>query len=140
MWRRGVKKNGGKVRLRSHVDRILIEGGRAAGVVLKGGQVIRAAKAVVSNASMWDTIGLLPEDHVPPSYRKQARVPAHLPALPPPPPGDSPGPCASSSNCSITVSRLSGSCSTILQIGHDADPGTRTRSPRASRTSCRMGR
>lgn len=83
--RRGVKKNGGKVRLRSHVDRILIEGGRAAGVVLKGGQMIRAAKAVVSNASMWDTIGLLPEEHVPPSYRKQARLPAQLPGRAPTP-------------------------------------------------------
>jgi len=68
---RGVKKNGGKVRMKSHVERILIEGGRAVGVLLKDGQVIRASKAVVSNASMWDTIRLLPQEHVPPSYRKQ---------------------------------------------------------------------
>lgn len=73
---RGVKKNGGKVRMKSHVERILIEGGRAVGVLLKDGQVIRASKAVVSNASMWDTIRLLPQEHVPPSYRKQARVPS----------------------------------------------------------------
>ena len=37
---RGVKKNGGKILLRSHVDRILIEGGRATGVVLKDGKTV----------------------------------------------------------------------------------------------------
>lgn len=71
---RGVKKNGGKVRTKSHVDQILIEGGRAVGVVLQGGQVIRASKAVVSNASMWDTVRLLPPEHVPTSYQKQVHL------------------------------------------------------------------
>lgn len=32
-------------------------------------QFIRAKKAVVSNASMWDTLALLPESVVPKSYR-----------------------------------------------------------------------
>ena len=32
---RGIEKNGGRVLLRSHVDSILVEGGRAAGVRLK---------------------------------------------------------------------------------------------------------
>lgn len=32
-------------------------------------QFIRAKKAVVSNASMWNTLALLPEDVVPKSYR-----------------------------------------------------------------------
>jgi hypothetical protein len=55
---RGVKKNGGTVYLNAHVDQIIVEGGRARGVRLKGGDVIRASKAVVSNArcaaQMWD--------------------------------------------------------------------------------------
>jgi len=32
-------------------------------------QFVRAKKAVVSNASMWDTLALLPESVVPKSYR-----------------------------------------------------------------------
>jgi phytoene dehydrogenase-like protein len=50
----------------SHVERIIMEGGRAVGVTLRGGGVIRASKAVVSNASVWDTVTkLLPKEHVP---------------------------------------------------------------------------
>lgn len=69
----GIEKHGGRVLLRTHVDSIVVEGGRAAGVRLRpkgggGGQgdsaagtVIRARKAVVSNASVWDTLKLLPQ-------------------------------------------------------------------------------
>jgi hypothetical protein len=35
-------------------------GGRAAGVNLRGGHVMRARKAVISNASIWDTMKLIP--------------------------------------------------------------------------------
>ena len=60
---RGVTKKGkGKIFLNSHVKNILIEDGRAAGVVMRrGGKVIRAKRAVISNASIWDTTKLLPE-------------------------------------------------------------------------------
>jgi phytoene dehydrogenase-like protein len=59
---RGVTKKGNKVFLNSHVKNILIEDGRATGVVMKrGGKVIRAKRAVISNASIWDTTKLLPE-------------------------------------------------------------------------------
>ena len=51
--------------LNSHVERVLVEGGRAVGVVLRGGGTIRATKAVVSNASVWDTIKLVPAEVVP---------------------------------------------------------------------------
>lgn len=62
----GIEKHGGRVLLRSHVEQVLVEGGRAAGVRLRGGgggrpEVIRARRAVVSNASVWDTMRLLPE-------------------------------------------------------------------------------
>ncbi len=68
----GIQKNGGRVLLRSHVEEILVEGGRASGVRLRGNrapggrpEVIRAKKAVVSNASVWDTQCLLPEGEEP---------------------------------------------------------------------------
>lgn len=52
--------------LRCHVESVLMEGGRAAGVRLRprkqgaAPEVIRARRAVVSNASGWDTQKLLP--------------------------------------------------------------------------------
>lgn len=36
---RGIKKFGGRVSLRSHVENIVVENGRAIGVKLRGGQV-----------------------------------------------------------------------------------------------------
>lgn len=41
---RGVKKNGGEVKLNAHVDKILLEKKKAAGVLLKDGTVIKASK------------------------------------------------------------------------------------------------
>lgn len=70
---RGIEKHGGRVVLRAEVDEVLVEGGRAVGVALRqrgagggaggagngssGGrrEVVRATKAVVSNASAWAT-------------------------------------------------------------------------------------
>ncbi|GAA0161373.1 hypothetical protein LIER_17703 [Lithospermum erythrorhizon] len=66
---RGLQKFGGRISLRSHVENIIVENGRAVGVKLRSGQIIRARKAVVSNASMWDTLNLLPEDVVPKTYQ-----------------------------------------------------------------------
>lgn len=65
---RGIEKYGGRVLLRSAVDSIVVEGGRATGVKLKPRnskagtarpEIIRAKRAVVSNASIWDTARLL---------------------------------------------------------------------------------
>ncbi|KAH9750846.1 Amino oxidase domain-containing protein [Citrus sinensis] len=66
---RGIEKFGGRLSLRSHVEKIVVENDRATGVKLSSGQFIRARKAVVSNASMWDTLKLLPKEVVPKSYR-----------------------------------------------------------------------
>jgi hypothetical protein len=45
------------------VERILLDSnGRASGIALRGGGSIKARKAVVSNASVWDTVRLLPPD------------------------------------------------------------------------------
>jgi len=58
---RGLEKFGGKLQLNAHVDEILIEDGRAVGVRLKNGNVINAKKAVVSNATPFDTVKLMPK-------------------------------------------------------------------------------
>lgn len=77
---RGIEKHGGRVLLRTHVEEVVVEGGRAAGVRLRsraaGGTapVIRARKAVVSNASVWDTLRLLPEGAVPQAYRQEGQA------------------------------------------------------------------
>ncbi|KHN03586.1 Prolycopene isomerase, chloroplastic, partial [Glycine soja] len=65
---RGLEKFGGRISLQSHVENIVVENDRAIGVKLRSGQFIRAKKAVVSNASMWDTLKLLPKEVVPKSY------------------------------------------------------------------------
>lgn len=61
---RGLKKFGGQLYLNSHVESIILDSsGRATGVQLRGGGNIKARKAVVSNASVWDTVKLLPAGH-----------------------------------------------------------------------------
>jgi len=49
------------VRTSASVDRILVEDGACAGVVLKGGETYRARKAVVSNADLYNTFKMVPE-------------------------------------------------------------------------------
>ncbi|GAB4847871.1 hypothetical protein Ancab_026931 [Ancistrocladus abbreviatus] len=66
---RGMQKFGGRLSLRTHVEKIVIENGRAVGVKLRRGQFVRAKKAVVSNASMWDTLSLLPKEAIPKPYQ-----------------------------------------------------------------------
>ncbi|MEO1592837.1 MAG: NAD(P)/FAD-dependent oxidoreductase, partial [Cyanobacteria bacterium J06632_22] len=61
---RGLEKFDGQLRLRAHVDQILIQQGRATGVQLHNGDQILAQKAVISNASVWDTVKLLPKKSV----------------------------------------------------------------------------
>lgn len=67
---RGLEKWGGELRLRTHVEQILVESGRAVGVQLQNEQL--RAPIVISNATAWDTVQQLlkPED-VPESYRQQ---------------------------------------------------------------------
>ena len=67
---RGLEKHGGQLQLNAHVTEIWVEGDRAVGVILKNGQRIRARQAVVSNASVWDTLQLLPAGSVPEKFRR----------------------------------------------------------------------
>jgi phytoene dehydrogenase-like protein len=55
---RGIEKHGGSIFLNSHVDEIVIENGQATGIRLrKGGRIVKANQAVVSNLSVWDLFG-----------------------------------------------------------------------------------
>lgn len=69
---RGLEKFGGRLSLSSHVEEVILDGGKATGVRLRGGQVIKAKKAVISNASVWDTLRFLPPGSLPPNYQKEA--------------------------------------------------------------------
>jgi hypothetical protein len=96
---RGLEKHGGRLMLRAHVDEVIMEGGRAAGVALRprgsgsgsgspgtpggGGkrvrvstdgrrEVVRARRGVISNASVWDTQKLLPEGVAPPEWKRRS--------------------------------------------------------------------
>jgi phytoene dehydrogenase-like protein len=65
---RGLQKHGGTLRLNAHVEQVLVRQGRATGVRLRSGEVLKANKAVISNASIWDTLKLLPNGAVPKSF------------------------------------------------------------------------
>ncbi|GBF96586.1 carotene isomerase [Raphidocelis subcapitata] len=57
---RGIEKRSGRVLTNAHVERITTDpSGRADGVALRGGARVRARRAVVSNASAWDTARLV---------------------------------------------------------------------------------
>jgi phytoene dehydrogenase-like protein len=53
------------------VDSVIVEDGRAAGLELRRGGEIRARRAVVSNATIWDTQRLIPEGALPQEYREE---------------------------------------------------------------------
>jgi len=68
---RGLEKYGGTLRLGATVEEILLEGKQAVGVRLKTGEVLRVNQAVVSNASIWDTLKLLPSEAIPQQFRAE---------------------------------------------------------------------
>lgn len=69
---RGLKRWGGTLRLGTHVQKIIVQNGRAKGVILKNGEQINA-DIVISNATRWDTYEhLLDPTDLPADYRKDA--------------------------------------------------------------------
>lgn len=69
---RGLERWGGKLRLGSHVEQILVNNGKAVGVKLRNNEIIKAP-IVISNATVWDTYTkLLNPDDLPASYRQKA--------------------------------------------------------------------
>ena len=73
---RGVTKHDGRVILNAHVDKITVDpSGRADGIILRdSGKVIKAKKAIVSNATNWDTIKLLPKESVPAQWSQDVNT------------------------------------------------------------------
>ncbi len=70
---RGLEKYGGEVRLRTHVEEIIVEKGAAVGVKLANDKGEIRAPIVLSNASVWDTYGkLLPAGAVPAQEKQKA--------------------------------------------------------------------
>lgn len=67
---RGTRKYGGKMALGAPVEQVVMEEGRAVGMKLKNGRVIRAKRAVVSNASVWDTVERL----LPPEVQEERKA------------------------------------------------------------------
>ncbi|MBI2897831.1 MAG: NAD(P)/FAD-dependent oxidoreductase [Deltaproteobacteria bacterium] len=73
LWR-ALLRAGGRVRGVAHVEQVLVEGGRATGVRLSGGEEIRARRAVVSAVDVWQTFDLVPPDGVPEPVRRAVRA------------------------------------------------------------------
>ncbi|KAI8026437.1 hypothetical protein LOK49_LG02G02787 [Camellia lanceoleosa] len=70
----GLQKFGGRISFKSHVEILVVENGQAVGVKLRSGQFVCTKKAVVSNASMWDTLDLLPKEVIPKSYQERIKM------------------------------------------------------------------
>lgn len=73
---RGLTKRGGEIIYNAHVEQVLVANNRATGVRLRNGREILASKAVVSNASIWDTLPLIPSGVLPKSFVQER---AHTP-------------------------------------------------------------
>ncbi len=71
---RGLKKYGGTLRLGAHVEQILVTDQRATGVVLRSGETLQAHKAVISNASIWDTLSLIPDGALPKAFLEERQA------------------------------------------------------------------
>ncbi|NMG06328.1 carotene isomerase [Brasilonema sp. UFV-L1] len=71
---RGLERHGGQLMLNAHVEQIFVEEKRAVGVGLRGGKQIKARQAVISNASVWDTLKLLPQGVLPKQFQEQRQA------------------------------------------------------------------
>lgn len=77
---RGLKKYGGTLRLGAHVKEILVEGDRATGVTLRSGEVLSAG-TVISNASIWDTLKLVPKGALPKTFVEERQATPECPSF-----------------------------------------------------------
>lgn len=71
---RGLKKHSGELRVNAHVEKVVVENGRATGVRLRSGEVLRSRVAVISNASVWDTLKLLPDGAWPKAWSQERQA------------------------------------------------------------------
>ena len=70
---RGLLKKGGQLWLSTHVEQILVDKNQAVGVKLRNGKEIKASKAVISNASIWDTLKIIPDGVLSADYRQKVQ-------------------------------------------------------------------
>jgi phytoene dehydrogenase-like protein/NAD-dependent dihydropyrimidine dehydrogenase PreA subunit len=77
-----IREHGGEIATRTKVDAILLENGRAAGVRLKDGRLVRAG-VVIHDAGIKRLVQLVGEENLPPDYVAHLRsaVPAMVAAL-----------------------------------------------------------
>mmetsp|Transcript_116 Transcript_116/g.308 ORF Transcript_116/g.308 Transcript_116/m.308 type:complete len:568 (-) Transcript_116:965-2668(-) len=70
---RGIEKHGGEVFCNTDVEKIIIADGKATGVRLSRGRIVKANKAVVSNLSVWDLYGsgIVDKKKFPDSFRNE---------------------------------------------------------------------
>ena len=71
---RGLEKHGGRLLLGTHVDRVVVKNKRAVGLALRNGKTLWAKQAIVSNASVWDTLKLVPEKSLPQRFRQRRQA------------------------------------------------------------------
>ncbi|MEO1389464.1 MAG: NAD(P)/FAD-dependent oxidoreductase [Cyanobacteria bacterium J06634_6] len=71
---RGITKHGGQIKTGAHVSQVEIEDGTATGVRLRNGDRIQAKQAVISNASVWDTLALIPASALPEKFANKRRA------------------------------------------------------------------
>jgi len=71
-FRRLIEEHGGTIRTASAVDHILVDKGRAQGVVLASGEIIGARKSVIASLTPSQLYGRLLGDQAPPAARASA--------------------------------------------------------------------
>ncbi|MEO1070561.1 MAG: NAD(P)/FAD-dependent oxidoreductase [Cyanobacteria bacterium J06638_6] len=77
---RGLEKFGGSLRLGAHVSEILVEDNRTVGVALRSGETLKA-DTVISNASIWDTLKLVPDRALPKSFVEERQATPECPSF-----------------------------------------------------------
>lgn len=72
---RAYVRNGGQIRALHHVDKILIQHGRAVGVRLRDGREWKAQRAVVSNSDPYSTfIEMIGEERLPKNFAERVKA------------------------------------------------------------------
>jgi phytoene dehydrogenase-like protein len=72
---RAYVQTGGQIRAVHHVEKILVEKGRAVGIKLRGGREWKAKLAVVSNTDPYSTfIDMIGEEHLPQAFAENVKA------------------------------------------------------------------
>ena len=66
-----IEEKGGRIRYKTLVEEIVLEGDRAAGIRLKGGETVRAPYVISNSDARRTYLDMLPASSVPASYRRK---------------------------------------------------------------------